>query len=144
MAGVIETDCYLHLKSLLYSITATVMTTLTMPLPKRTPVSMLMSVALHGAVIAGILYASFQQVSEVPKASQPISVTMVAPDVQPEPARPLYSHLHLNPNLSLNRSPSPRPSRRKQSRYRFPNLNLSQNRNQNRNLSTSGSSQNVR
>ena len=86
MAGVIETDCYLHLKSLLNSITATVMTTLTMPLPKRTPVSMLMSVALHGAVIAGILYASFQQVSEVPKASQPISVTMVAPDVQPEPA----------------------------------------------------------
>ncbi|WP_434745874.1 TonB system transport protein TonB [Candidatus Pantoea rara] len=62
------------------------MTTLTMPLPKRTPVSMLMSVALHGAVIAGILYASFQQVSEVPKASQPISVTMVAPDVQSEPA----------------------------------------------------------
>jgi len=86
MAGVIETDCYLHLKSLLHSITATVMTTLTMPLPKRTPVSMLLSVALHGAVIAGILYASFQQVIEVPKASQPISVTMVAPEVQPEPA----------------------------------------------------------
>ncbi|MGC0822068.1 MULTISPECIES: TonB system transport protein TonB [Pantoea] len=62
------------------------MTTLTMPLPKRTPVSMLLSVALHGAVIAGILYASFQQVIEVPKASQPISVTMVAPEVQPEPA----------------------------------------------------------
>jgi len=86
MAGVIETDCYLHLKSLLHSIAATVMTTLTMPLPKRTPVSMLLSVALHGAVIAGILYMSFQQVSEVPKASQPISVTMVAPEVQPEPA----------------------------------------------------------
>ena len=86
MAGVIETDCYLHLKSLLHSIAATFMTTLTMPLPKRTPVSMLLSVALHGAVIAGILYMSFQQVSEVPKASQPISVTMVAPEVQPEPA----------------------------------------------------------
>jgi len=65
---------------------ATVMTTLTMPLSKRTPVAMILSVALHGAVIAGILYASFHQVIEVPKASQPISVTMVAPEVQPEPA----------------------------------------------------------
>ena len=62
------------------------MTTLTMPLPKRTPVAMILSVALHGAVIAGILYASFHQTIELPKASQPISVTMVAPEVQPEPA----------------------------------------------------------
>ncbi|WP_394564726.1 TonB system transport protein TonB [Pantoea sp. SGAir0180] len=62
------------------------MTTLTMPLPKRTPVAMMLSVVLHGAVIAGILYASFHQTRELPKASQPISVTMVAPEVQPEPA----------------------------------------------------------
>lgn len=62
------------------------MTTLTMPLPKRTPVAMILSVALHGAVIAGVLYASFHQTIELPKASQPISVTMVAPAVQPEPA----------------------------------------------------------
>lgn len=67
-------------------MTATVMTTLTMPLPKRTPVSMLLSVALHGTVIAGILYASFHQVTEVPKASQPISVSLVAPEIQPQPA----------------------------------------------------------
>ena len=62
------------------------MTTLTTPLPARTPVAMILSVVLHGSVIAGILYASFHQTIEVPKASQPISVTMVAPEVQPEPA----------------------------------------------------------
>lgn len=62
------------------------MTTLTTPLPTRTPVAMILSVVLHGSVIAGILYASFHQTIEVPKASQPISVTMVAPEVQPEPA----------------------------------------------------------
>jgi len=109
MAGVIETDCYLHLKSLLHSITATVMTTLTMPLPKRTPVSMLLSVALHGAVIAGILYASFQQVIEVPKASQPISVTMVAPEVQPEPAPAIVEPPAPQPEPKPEPEPVPEP-----------------------------------
>jgi len=109
MAGVIETDCYLHLKSLLHSITATVMTTLTMPLPKRTPVSMLLSVALHGAVIAGILYASFQQVIEVPKASQPISVTMVAPEVQPEPAPAIVEPPAPQPEPQPEPEPVPEP-----------------------------------
>jgi len=109
MAGVIETDCYLHLKSLLHSIAATVMTTLTMPLPKRTPVSMLLSVALHGAVIAGILYMSFQQVSEVPKASQPISVTMVAPEVQPEPAPAIVQPPAPQPEPQPEPEPQPVP-----------------------------------
>jgi len=109
MAGVIETDCYLHLKSLLYSITATVMTTLTMPFPKRTPVSMLLSVALHGVVIAGILYASFQQVIEVPKASQPISVTMVAPEVQPEPAPAIAEPSAPQPEPEPEPQPVPEP-----------------------------------
>ncbi|MEM6050112.1 TonB system transport protein TonB [Erwinia sp. P7711] len=54
-------------------------------LPRRMSLPMLFSVGLHAAVIGGILYASFHQVVEVPKASQPISVTMVAPEVQPEP-----------------------------------------------------------
>ena len=62
------------------------MTTLTSTLPKRLSLPVLLSVALHGSVIAGLLYASFHQVIEVPKASQPISVTMVAPEVQPMPA----------------------------------------------------------
>nr|WP_154324889.1 TonB system transport protein TonB [Pantoea sp. 201603H] len=61
------------------------MTTLTMTLPRRLSLPVLLSIALHGSVIAGLLYASFHQVVEVPKASQPISVTMVAPEVQPEP-----------------------------------------------------------
>lgn len=61
------------------------MTTLTTTLPRRSPLALLLSLALHGSVIAGLLYASFHQVVEVPKASQPISVTMVAPEVQPEP-----------------------------------------------------------
>lgn len=108
-AGVIETDCYLHLKSLLHSITATVMTTLTMPLPKRTPLSMLLSVVLHGAVIAGILYASFQQVTEVPKASQPISVTMVAPEVQPEPAPAVVQPPAPEPEPQPEPQPEPEP-----------------------------------
>lgn len=54
-------------------------------LPRRISLPMLFSVGLHAAVIGGILYASFHQVVEVPKASQPISVSMVAPEVQPEP-----------------------------------------------------------
>ncbi|MBK4783211.1 MAG: energy transducer TonB [Pantoea sp. Pent] len=61
------------------------MTTLTTPFPTRTPVSVILSVLLHGSVIAGILYASFHQTIEVPKASQPISISMVAPEVQPKP-----------------------------------------------------------
>ena len=62
------------------------MTTLTQnSLPRRISLPMLFSVGLHAVVIGGILYASFHQVVEVPKASQPISVSMVAPEVQPEP-----------------------------------------------------------
>ncbi len=62
------------------------MTTLTMTYPKRTLVSVLLSVALYGSLIAAILYASFHQSVNVPKTSQPISVSLVAPEVQPEPA----------------------------------------------------------
>lgn len=108
-AAVIETDCYLHLKSLLHSMTAIVMTTLTMPLPKRTPISMLLSVALHGAVIAGVLYASYNQVIEVPKASQPISVTMVAPEVQPEPAPAVVQPPQPEPQPEPEPEPVPEP-----------------------------------
>lgn len=54
-------------------------------LPRRISLPTLFSLGLHAAVIGGILYASFHQVVEVPKASQPISVSLVAPEVQPEP-----------------------------------------------------------
>ncbi|WP_034940956.1 TonB system transport protein TonB [Erwinia mallotivora] len=62
------------------------MTTLTEDsLPRRISLPVLFSVGLHAAVIGAILYASFHQAVQVPKASQPISVSMVAPEVQPEP-----------------------------------------------------------
>ncbi len=62
------------------------MSTLTEEFPKRLSLSMLISVALHGAVIAGLLYASFNQVLNVPTPQAAISVSMVAPEVQPEAA----------------------------------------------------------
>lgn len=55
-------------------------------IPRRISLPMLFSLGLHAVVIGGILYASFHQAVEVPKASQPISVSLVAPEVQPEPA----------------------------------------------------------
>lgn len=62
------------------------MTTLTeTSFPSRISLPTLFSVGLHAVVIGGILYASFHQTVEVPKASQPISVSLVAPEVQPEP-----------------------------------------------------------
>ncbi|HBV38334.1 MAG TPA: TonB system transport protein TonB [Erwinia sp.] len=62
------------------------MTTLTeTSFPRRLSLSTLLSVGLHAVAIGGILYASFHQTVEVPKASQPISVSLVAPEVQPEP-----------------------------------------------------------
>ena len=67
-------------------MTTAAMTTLTTPFPTRTPVSLILSVVLHGSVIAGILYASWHQSRELPAASEPIAITMVAPEVQPEPA----------------------------------------------------------
>ncbi|WP_293771045.1 TonB system transport protein TonB [uncultured Pantoea sp.] len=85
------------------------MTTLTMPLPKRTSVSMLLSVILHGAVIAGILYASFGQEITVPEASQPISVTMVAPDIQPAPAAVAPPEPQPQPEPIPEPQPAPEP-----------------------------------
>lgn len=84
------------------------MTTLTMPILKRTPVSVLLSVVLHGSVIAGILYASFHQVINVPRLSQPISVSLVAPEVQPEPA-PVVEQPQPTPQPEPEPVPEPQP-----------------------------------
>jgi len=62
------------------------MTTFTTHFPARTPVSLLLSVVLHGSVIAGILYTSLHYSVKSPDAPQPIAITMVAPQIQPEPA----------------------------------------------------------
>ncbi|CAY74169.1 Protein tonB [Erwinia pyrifoliae DSM 12163] len=81
----VETDCYLHLKSSPHMMTRKIMTTLITDLPRRSPLPLLGSIALHGAVIGAMLYASLHQAVDMPKASQPISVSMVAPEMQPEP-----------------------------------------------------------
>lgn len=57
---------------------------MTLDLPRRFPWPTLLSVTIHGAVVAGLLYTSVHQVIEQPSPSQPISVTLVSP-ADPEP-----------------------------------------------------------
>ena len=60
---------------------------MTLDLPRRFPWPALLSVCIHGALVAGILYTSVHQVIELPAPAQPISVTMVAPaDLEPPQA----------------------------------------------------------
>lgn len=61
--------------------------TMPLDLPRRFPWPTLLSVCIHGAVVAGLLYTSVHQVIELPAPAQPISVTMVAPaDLEPPQA----------------------------------------------------------
>lgn len=63
------------------------MTSMTLDLPRRFPWPTLLSVGIHGAVVAGLLYTSVHQVIELPAPAQPISITMVAPsDLEPPQA----------------------------------------------------------
>lgn len=84
------------------------MTTLTTDLPRRSPLPLLISVVLHGSVIGALLYASFHQVVEMPKASQPISVSLVAPEVQPEP-QPAPPVVEPEPEPVVEPEPAPEP-----------------------------------
>ncbi|SUG33089.1 transporter [Salmonella enterica subsp. arizonae] len=60
------------------------MTSMTLDLPRRFPWPTLLSVGIHGAVVAGLLYTSVHQVIELPAPAQPITVTMVSPaDLEP-------------------------------------------------------------
>ncbi|HEO9010057.1 TPA: TonB system transport protein TonB [Citrobacter koseri] len=60
---------------------------MTLDLPRRFPWPTLLSVGIHGAVVAGLLYTSVHQVIELPAPAQPISITMVAPaDLEPPQA----------------------------------------------------------
>ncbi|WP_123551561.1 TonB system transport protein TonB [Raoultella terrigena] len=63
------------------------MSAMTIDLPRRFPWPTLLSVTIHGAVVAGLLYTSVHQVIEQPSPSQPIEITMVAPaDLEPPQA----------------------------------------------------------
>ena len=65
------------------------MTSMTLDLPRRFPWPTLLSVVIHGAVVAGLLYTSVHQVIEMPAPAQPISVTMVSPaDLEPPQVAP--------------------------------------------------------
>lgn len=67
--------------------TETIMTSMTLDLPRRFPWPTLLSVGIHGAVVAGLLYTSVHQVIELPAPAQPITVTMVSPaDLEPPQA----------------------------------------------------------
>jgi len=60
------------------------MSSLTEELPKRGSIATIVSIALHGAVIAGLLYASINREIQLPPPQQAINVSLVAPEVQPE------------------------------------------------------------
>lgn len=60
------------------------MSSLTEELPKRGSIATIVSIALHGAVIAGLLYASMNRDFQLPPPQQAINVSLVAPEVQPE------------------------------------------------------------
>lgn len=84
------------------------MTSMTLDLPRRFPWPTLLSVAVHGAVVAGLLYTSVHQVIELPAPSQPISVTMVAPEVL-EPPQPVVEPPPPEPVVEPEPEPEPLP-----------------------------------
>lgn len=60
---------------------------MTLDLPRRFPWPTLLSVGIHGGVVAALLYTSVHQVIERPSPSQPIEISMVAPtDLEPPQA----------------------------------------------------------
>ena len=54
------------------------MTSMTLDLPRRFPWPTLLSVGIHGAIVAGFLYTPGHQGFGLPAPAQPISVPMVA------------------------------------------------------------------
>ncbi len=87
------------------------MTTLTTSFPRRSPLPVLLSVILHGSVIGALLYASFHQVDQMPKMSEPVSVTLVAPEVQPvaPAAQPAPPVVEPHPETQPEVQPEPEP-----------------------------------
>lgn len=88
-----------------------IMTSMTLDLPRRFPWPTLLSVAIHGAVVAGLLYTSVHQVIELPAPAQPISVTMVSPaELEPAPApAPPQPVVEPEPEPVVEPEPIPEP-----------------------------------
>ncbi|MEW7315210.1 TonB system transport protein TonB [Buttiauxella gaviniae] len=85
------------------------MTSMTLDLPRRFPWSTALSVVLHGAVVAGVLYTSVHhQVVELPAPAQPISVTMVTP-AELEPPQPEVVQPPPEPVAEPEPEPIPEP-----------------------------------
>ena len=84
------------------------MTSMTLDLPRRFPWPAALSVVLHGAVVAGLLYTSVHQVIELPAPAQPISVTMVAP-AELEPPQPEVVQPPPEPVAEPEPEPIPEP-----------------------------------
>lgn len=79
---------------------------MTFDLPRRFPWPTLLSVVIHGGVVAALLYTSVHQVIERPSPSQPIEITMVAPaDLEPpQAAQPV-----VEPVVEPEPEPEPEP-----------------------------------
>ena len=84
---------------------------MTLDLPRRFPWPTLLSVCIHGAVVAGLLYTSVHQVIALPAPAQPISVTMVSPaDLQPpQPAPEPEQVVEPEPEPVVEPEPIPEP-----------------------------------
>src|SRR5690606_36985607 len=113
----IEYDCYLHLKSRFGFLTLMIMTSMTLDLPRRFPWPTLLSVVIHGAVVAGLLYTSVHQVIEMPAPAQPISVTMVSPaDLEPPQVAPPPPQPVVEPEPKPKPKPKPKPVKKVEER----------------------------
>ena len=87
-----------------------IMTSMTLDLPRRFPWPTLLSVCIHGAVVAGLLYTSVHQVIELPAPAQPISVTMVTPaDLEPPQAVQPPPEPVVEPEPEPEPIPEPKP-----------------------------------
>lgn len=84
------------------------MTATTFELPRKFPWPTLLSIAIHGSIIAGVLFISARQTIPLSAPSQPISVTMVAP-ADLEPAQPVVAAPPPEPVVEPEPEPEPEP-----------------------------------
>ncbi|MGL9721712.1 TonB system transport protein TonB [Symbiopectobacterium sp.] len=71
--------------------------------------SFLLSVGAHGGLIAVLLYASFNDALELPQATKPISVVMVAPAATEAAPAPQAVQPEPEPQVEAVKQPEPEP-----------------------------------